>query len=227
VSSEQTDAPFGDGLRRGGSFCPLLAEKGFDGADGARTRDLESARLALSQLSYGPLRVSQFSREIEIVGPFDPELLIVPRRRDPQSNFTRRALVDGKEEAPIELLAVRREGVDLVGRVFAPQESTPCAAARIAADDDDVSVSPSPFALHAPQPRSAVEDQVVPLVTVGTKDADTELDRRECDCRFGDGSFLIRCHVGQPSSRLGWAVSGSDAVCGATLSPRERKPATN
>jgi hypothetical protein len=54
-----------------------------DGAGGARTRGLERATLALSQLSYGP-RVTQCSAEFVCLGPVDSFLLVVPGWRDPK-----------------------------------------------------------------------------------------------------------------------------------------------
>jgi hypothetical protein len=48
----------------------------LSGAGGARTRGLERATLALSQLSYGP-RVPQCSAELVVLGPVDPRFLVV------------------------------------------------------------------------------------------------------------------------------------------------------
>jgi hypothetical protein len=53
-----------------------------DGAGGARTRGLERATLALSQLSYGP-RVTQCSAEFVFLGPVDPSV-VVPGWLDPK-----------------------------------------------------------------------------------------------------------------------------------------------
>jgi hypothetical protein len=59
-----------------------LIEELLSGAGGARTRGLERATLALSQLSYGP-RVTQCSAEFVFLGPVDPSV-VVPGWLDPK-----------------------------------------------------------------------------------------------------------------------------------------------
>ena len=49
-----------------------------DGARRARTADLLRATQALFQLSYGPLLLFQFSREVEVIRPIDAPPLVVP-----------------------------------------------------------------------------------------------------------------------------------------------------
>jgi hypothetical protein len=162
---------------------------------------------ALSQLSYGPLLISQCNREIEIVGPSDASPLVVSRRVKPEADLVPREPLDGQKEAAIELMAIRCEGIDLVCGVDAPHQSLSGAAIRIAADYDNVVVASRPFALHPAKFRAAVENQVVPLVSDGAKDPDAKLDCRQRDSRFRDRSLLIRCHIRQRTSRIGWAMS--------------------
>ena len=87
------------------------------GADGTRTRALRAASASLSQLSYGP-SLSECNREVELVRPVDSQALIVSR--GPQSQLDIRSsaeALEGQEETSIELGAIRRKRVDLVGGV--------------------------------------------------------------------------------------------------------------
>jgi hypothetical protein len=61
-----------------------------DGAEGDRTPDLQSATLALSQLSYGPVP-GQCSFEIELVRRIHPPLSVVQRRCNPSWMVGRRS----------------------------------------------------------------------------------------------------------------------------------------
>jgi hypothetical protein len=84
------------------------------GADGARTRGLQRATLALSQLSYGP-RPPNCSLELEVLGPIDSELLVVACWGKPELDLP--AVREGSERhevAAVELKAIRRERVDLI-----------------------------------------------------------------------------------------------------------------
>ncbi len=131
---------------------------------------------ALSQLSYGPLAVSKCSREVEIISPGDASPLVVSRRVQPEADLVSRKLLDGKKEAAIELVAIRSEGIDLVCGIEAPNQPLPGAAIGVATNnndiDIDIAVPGRPLALHAAQFRAEVENQVVPLVTDGSEDAD-------------------------------------------------------
>jgi hypothetical protein len=162
---------------------------------------------ALSQLSYGPLVISQSSREVEVVGPSDASQLIVFSRVEPEADLDRGEPLDRKKEAAIELVTIRSEGVDLVGSVETSNQPLLGAAIRIAANNNDIAVPGRPLALHAAQFRAEVENQVVPLVPDGAENANAEFDCRQCDRCLGNRSFLIRCHFRQRSRRIGWAVS--------------------
>src|SRR5215218_1002234 len=131
------------------------------GADGARTRGLQHAMLALSQLSYGP-NAAQCSAELEVPGPVDSSRLVVTRRVQAKRNMrpAREELV-WQEVARVVRRAVRREGIDLAGLVDPLQEPSRTAPARIAPDDDDVAFERRPFALDSHQRRPNREDEVV------------------------------------------------------------------
>ena len=88
-----------------------------------------------------------------------------------------RETFDWKEEAAIELMAVRSERIDLVRGVKAANQPAFGATIRIAANNDDIAVAGRPLALHAAQFWAEVENQVVPLVPDGLEDADAKLDR--------------------------------------------------
>jgi hypothetical protein len=91
------------------------------------------------------LRPFQSSREIEIVGPANLLALVVFRSGQPQAKLVCRCFLDRDEEAPIELVAVGRKGVDLIGRVAASSKTFASSAVRIAADHDHFAVAASPL----------------------------------------------------------------------------------
>jgi hypothetical protein len=168
--------------------------------------------LALSQLSYGPLEVSQSSRGIEIVRPIDPTSLVVSARIDPQRN--RRAIrnpVDRDQEATIQFHAVRGDRIYLIGRVVPSTEPVGTPTRALAGHDDDTFATRGPFALHAQELVAEIQDQVVsPAFRDRLVDVDTQLHGRGHDERLRNCSFLIRCHPSQRSGRIGWAVSAWD-----------------
>ena len=216
-------------MRRAGAICALLARKQFDGADGARTRGLQSATLALSQLSYGPLIGLKCSGEVEIVRPIDPSTLVVSRLDDSQiyGGVIPRNL-DGKKEASVQVWAVGRNRVDVRGCVERHTVAVLGASKRFAADDDDAAVQPCPFALHSEKSLVKPEDEVAsPALRDGPINLDSELDRGGRDTCLSDSAFPIRCHVRQPSSRLGWAVSGEDNLATGYTEAEGQELATN
>jgi hypothetical protein len=101
----------------------------------------------LSQLSYGPVVASKCSREVELVGPVDPAPLVVPARRNAQSdNGMTINSFDRKKEAPLEVAAIDSDCVDLGGRVW-PSLEPICGSPRaVAINDDYVALGRAPFA---------------------------------------------------------------------------------
>jgi hypothetical protein len=210
-------------LRRAGRGFALLARSDLSGADGTRTRALRAASASLSQLSYGPLVVSQCSREVEIVGPMDTAALVVSRWGKSQPDLMRRKAVDRHEEASVELEAVCGECIDLLSCIQTANE--PCAGSPVgvAADENQLPVSCRPFALNAHESPAHDEDHVeAPALSHGPINLDSELESLERDCRFGNRSLLIRCHTSQRSGSTGWAMSVCVAGQRATLR-EERK----
>jgi hypothetical protein len=64
-----------------------------------------------------------------------------------------------------------------------------------------------PLALNTHKLRPEIKDQVIPLISQWSEHPDAELDRLGGDTGLGNRSFLIRCHIRQPSDRIGWALS--------------------
>jgi hypothetical protein len=121
-----------------------------DGAEGDRTPDLQSATLALSQLSYGPLVPSKCSLEIEVVRPINAPLLVVQRRR--YSKLNRRAFLcqfDRDEEATVEVHRVRGDYIDFIGRVRGLLPACSSAAKCVAAQDKHLLERGRPLALDS------------------------------------------------------------------------------
>jgi hypothetical protein len=128
-----------------------------NGAEGDRTPDLCDAIAALSQLSYGPLRLSQSSLEIELVSPEHFASLIVPTRLEPEVEAAAPGkLIQRNEVAPIQFPAVGSHSVNFVNGVRLNDLMIPAAPSAIAADEHDVVQENSPLALHATRrtPRS-------------------------------------------------------------------------
>src|SRR5213076_1626894 len=73
-----------------------------DGASRARTGDLLRATQALSQLSYGPVRVGQFSRELVIGRPIDLETLVIRCCRQTQLDRLAPDLREWEEVTTVE-----------------------------------------------------------------------------------------------------------------------------
>ena len=164
------------------------------GADGARTRGLQRATLALSQLSYGPNFTAKCSREIEIEPPTYPSPLVVPCRRQTELQYALTVKCFKRDEVRrVEFEAVGRDGVDLIARVTATGKAICGPSARVATDDYDVAISRCPFALHTHEFRPQIEDQVVSL-SVGQRleHANVELARLMGDCKLGNRSLLVR-----------------------------------
>ena len=95
---------------------------------------------------------------------------------------------DWNIEAPVELRAVRSERIDLTGRVGSSPKAVSGSAIRVRPHDDDVAVERCPFALHAVEPISEIEDEVVPLaITQRSVHADPARN-----CSFRDGELGYR-----------------------------------
>jgi hypothetical protein len=167
------------------------------------------ARHALSQLSYGPLKPSQCSREIEVLSPVNPLLLIVSRRSETKSNFLHSFRMSNRhEETPVKFQGVEREGIDLISRVKPADQTMAVATSSAAAPNQNVAVPGCPFALNTNQPRVEIEDEVVPSsFSRGPKDLYSKQCCLQRDGHLGNRSLLIRCHTRQPTERIGWAVS--------------------
>jgi hypothetical protein len=107
------------------------------------------------------LRLFQSSLEIEIISPTNQLSLVVPRYRESETQFVRGRFGDRDEEASVELEAIGREGIDLVGRVEASAKTFACSTIRVTPDHDDLAIATCPLALNPPELRVKVEDHVV------------------------------------------------------------------
>jgi hypothetical protein len=88
------------------------------GASRARTGDLQSATLALSQLSYGPVVRRQCSRELKILGPVNPKPLVVLRGRKTKKDLSTPAHpIDWEVITTPVIRAIRSNRVDFVGGI--------------------------------------------------------------------------------------------------------------
>src|SRR3954451_24591502 len=125
----------------------------------------------------------------KVVRPVDARTLVVATR--PQSKLKRRPPAKpcyGKVETPVELDTVGGEPVNLAGSVALLRLSVASPAARVAADDQDVSGQRRPFALNAHEFRTEVENQVV-TVAVGQRLRNTQ---PELDCCMSDRGLRDR-----------------------------------
>jgi ribosome-associated protein len=169
--------------------------------------------------------VPKCSREVEIVGPVDTATLVVAGLVDAQmeSGMVRHEL-DRDEEASIEICAIRGDRVNLVCVVRRNAVAVLCATKGPASDDYGPFVHRRPLALepHEAVPKSKNE-VAPPTVRNGPIDLDPEFDCGEHYSLFRDRAFLIRCHVRQPSKRLGWAVSCLDSPGTGYHSPRRKE----
>jgi hypothetical protein len=94
--------------------------------------------------------------------------------------------------ALIKLGAVRSDYIGLFRRVGTPHEAISIASRRVAANGENVASARNPLALHAEQPGSQVEDEVVALaVRQWLEDADAEPDRRRNDLGLGNGTLPL------------------------------------
>ena len=107
-----------------------------------------------------------------------------------------------QEVAALNVVAVRSNRIDLAGLVTAVNEAVAAGPAAPGSDHHDVSLQNSPFALHAEQPGSQIEDKVVPLVVEGSRNAKSELEGEGRDLRLRECPFLIRRQHGQQVSRV-------------------------
>jgi hypothetical protein len=123
----------------------------------------------------------------------DPARLVVLRLLQAEVNVAlARELLDRQEVAASDVWTVRRERVDLAGRVSTHEHSVGCSPRRVAANDNDVAVAPRPLALHTDEFRPQVEDKVVSLIAERKKDTDAELDRRVKNRGLSDCALLVR-----------------------------------
>ena len=79
----------------------------------------------LSQLSYGPLFVAQFSGEIKIVGPINAELFVVRAAQTKMNLCPTRELPVRQEEAAVDLLAIGGIGINLALDVDSSKQTVP------------------------------------------------------------------------------------------------------
>jgi hypothetical protein len=152
-----------------------------------------AASQSLSQLSYGPLMVSQSNGEVEIVGPIHTAPLVVPTGQHAERDrWTVGDSRDRNEKAAIELQAVSRNRVNLVSRVATSDEA----------------FGSSSGALTRHQLATEIEDQVVAAAFGDRRvHVDSELGGRVSNGGLGDRSLLVRCHIRQRISHTGWAMS--------------------
>ena len=103
-------------------------------------------------------------------------------------------LVDREEEAAFELIAIRRNPVDLAGVVCRDDVSAGGAmAAGSKANRDNVVLERRPFALDAQQPIARVEDEVAPrAVQHRAVDVYPEFHGGRCDPQLGQSALLAR-----------------------------------
>ena len=165
--------------------------------------------------------------------PRDRPALSIPRCGQPKAQFPLPAhACDRHEKARVELRTVCGEGVDLVGGVQASAEpiaSPPCGDT---AEWNHVSLAWCPLALHPQQPRSEIEDQVVPRsFPERPEHDDAELGRRPGDGLLGDVALLVagedRPKVPRELPGTSWLVrscNGCDCVVTMGLEARVGRP---
>lgn len=153
-----------------------------DGPSRARTGGLQSARLTLSQLSYGPSEPVDCSPEFVVTTPTNTELLVVPGVGDPQMGLPNTCEVFEREQkALFELRAEDAVQLEFTGEVSAIDETIPAAATGVQPTHDHVALQPRELALDAIQGGTKVENQVIPLVVQGTRDSNRPSSALESD----------------------------------------------
>jgi hypothetical protein len=179
-----------------------------DGADGTRTRALLAASQSLSQLSYGPLMVSQSNGEVAIVGPIHTPLVVPTGQHAERDRWTVGDSRDRNEKAAIELQAVCRNRVNLVSRVATSDEAFGSSSGALTRHHERAAPAGCPLALNTEQLATEIEDQVVAAAFGDRRvHVDSELGGRVSNGGLGDRSLLVRCHIRQRISHTGWAMS--------------------
>jgi hypothetical protein len=119
--------------------------------------------------------------------------LVVAARVKPQldGRATHRHL-KWQEVAPVDLLAVRGDCIDLVGFILAVDQAFPAATAAARANYNDVTSVNSPLALDSKKLWPEVENQVVSLVAEWLEHASAELERFKGNRLLSEDTFLIR-----------------------------------
>jgi hypothetical protein len=157
------------------------------GASGTRTHDLPAASRTLSQLSYSP--------EPVLACKVNAGTLCVSRWINPQANCaSTRDDLNRYKERFIEIPAVDRDRINLVMGIRAPNVAgrRKTRATDTNADDSRCLVQRTPFALHAYDPLSQIEQQVIAtMLRDRPEHVDTQLDRLQRDRRFGDVALLV------------------------------------
>jgi hypothetical protein len=128
--------------------------------------------------------------------------LVVQARLNPQLNgsATDREL-ERQQVAAIELLGVRADRIDLTTFVTAMDQTVSSAAATPGSNHDHATLLDGPLALDSEQPWPKVEDEVIPLVIEGKRNAQTELECERADLRLRKRPFLVRRQHGQHPTR--------------------------
>ena len=91
----------------------------------------------------------QSSGQFEITRPVHAEGLVVSARTQPQVDLgSPRTQLEGKEVTPVDIRAVRREGVDLSLHVHASDQPVSVAPCSVATQHHDISMAGRPLALH-------------------------------------------------------------------------------
>jgi hypothetical protein len=155
------------------------------GASRARTGDLVSATHALSQLSYGPKGI--------FVRPVYRRSLCIPGRRNSEMEGRPAGyLLCWQKVNPIQRLAISRDGVDFFGGVLAADRSSTRQSVPNEIDADDSPLHASPFALHAENPITEIEGEVVSnMLADGLEDLDPELRRLQGNRHLGDVALVV------------------------------------
>ena len=149
--------------------------------------------LALSQLSYRPIEILQFSPHLVVPSPADPQGLVVLGGRETKlrTGTADRELI-GQEVATLGIRRVRGDGVNLSRQVLPVDQTVTAASRATTANGDDVTVPGRPFDLHSKQLRPEVEDEVIAQIVDRPRDGDAELGAFQDDRRFCDDALLIR-----------------------------------
>lgn len=99
---------------------------------------------------------------------------------------------DREQVALAEIGAIGSNSVDFIGRIRRTHVSTRAQVVPAQMDDNYVSLSGRPLALHPDKPIANIEDEVVPAVLRhGPEHRNAELDRGRCDPCLGNRSLVV------------------------------------